>query len=436
MSGNSGTLDEWRNYFRRSNFDIFDVIQYAIMVAASDSPQEFISRRDQIAQTLFSCKFVQCKGCDSVELGVAHGDEEGGCKSTGFHKDACGINENQIMNGRGDEQLEMNLNQREKEKCCKSSGFHRGACGINENKIMNRSRNEQLEMNSNQLGIDNHDADELLAKEIEGELLTVDEVLRIKQILDNSQDQSNSELFASLRKLQLMHLSVDILKATDIGKSVKALTEHGAKNISELAGQMIVLWKDMMDEWFDSIKMVIADSKVAPESDKPIAPYEDEGLPVPPLEEEAFFTFQTAPVDLSNFFDGMDEVEKIHNFNKDFVADLLDRKEEETHKQEIIMNKMAVNGGNDTIFQEKSDAAEIQKKPLQAARQDKLKCLDESGKLEIARRTVRAGYKQNAMRRRSIQVVDARDLPKQELGHARGNTDIKLKKRQRPSTNH
>jgi len=61
---------------------------------------------------------------------------------------------------------------------------------------------------------------------------------------------------------------------------------------------------------------------------------------------------------------------EIHNFNKDFVADLLDRKEEETHKQEIIMNKMAVNGGNETIFQEKSDAAEIQKKPVQAARQD------------------------------------------------------------------
>ncbi|XP_052172281.1 probable mediator of RNA polymerase II transcription subunit 26b [Diospyros lotus] len=270
---------------------------------------------------------------------------------------------------------------------------------------MNRRGNEQLEMNSNQLGIDNHDADEVLAKEIEEELLTVDEVLRIKQILDNSQDESNSELFASLRKLQLMHLSVDILmvwqlrqvfilQATYIGESVKALTEHGVKNISELAGQMIEyavlplarlkLWKDMMDEWFDSIKMVIADSKVAPESDKSNAPYEDEGLPVPPLEEEAFFTFQTAPVDLSNFFDGMDEVEN-----------LLDRKEEKTHKLEIIMNKMAVNGGNDTIFQEKSDVAEIQKKPLQAARQDKLECLDESGKLEAARRMVRAGYKQN-----------------------------------------
>ncbi|XLR02816.1 hypothetical protein HN51_057815 [Arachis hypogaea] len=45
------SLDHWRSYFRScSSFsDIFEIIDHAIMVAASDSPKEFKLKRDSAA---------------------------------------------------------------------------------------------------------------------------------------------------------------------------------------------------------------------------------------------------------------------------------------------------------------------------------------------------------------------------------------------------
>ncbi|KAI3827701.1 hypothetical protein L1987_01784 [Smallanthus sonchifolius] len=54
--------DEWLNYLRNLKGDIFEMIKSAIMVAASDHPQEFQNKRDMIAQTLFSCDLIKCTG--------------------------------------------------------------------------------------------------------------------------------------------------------------------------------------------------------------------------------------------------------------------------------------------------------------------------------------------------------------------------------------
>lgn len=71
----SASLDNWRDYFRRGDSDIFGIIDHAIMVAAADWPKEFKSRRDRIAELLFSCKVSRCIGCDHLELSIA-GQEE------------------------------------------------------------------------------------------------------------------------------------------------------------------------------------------------------------------------------------------------------------------------------------------------------------------------------------------------------------------------
>lgn len=71
----SVSLDNWRDYFRRGDSDIFGIIDHAIMVAAADWPEEFKSRRDRIAELLFSCRVSRCIGCDHLELSIA-GDEE------------------------------------------------------------------------------------------------------------------------------------------------------------------------------------------------------------------------------------------------------------------------------------------------------------------------------------------------------------------------
>ncbi|KAJ9550783.1 hypothetical protein OSB04_014828 [Centaurea solstitialis] len=49
-------MDEWRNNLRSitRNGDVFELIKRAIMVAAYDHPTEFLMKRDEIAQILFS----------------------------------------------------------------------------------------------------------------------------------------------------------------------------------------------------------------------------------------------------------------------------------------------------------------------------------------------------------------------------------------------
>ncbi|CAH8375870.1 unnamed protein product [Eruca vesicaria subsp. sativa] len=46
------------------------------MVAAADCPNKFKSRRDKIAELLFSCKVNRCTSCDHLELSVPGGDKE------------------------------------------------------------------------------------------------------------------------------------------------------------------------------------------------------------------------------------------------------------------------------------------------------------------------------------------------------------------------
>ncbi|KAK1320977.1 putative mediator of RNA polymerase II transcription subunit 26a [Acorus calamus] len=50
------TLEDWRDYFRRANTDIFDVIHNAIFIAASDCPGEFQLKRDGITEKLFTTR--------------------------------------------------------------------------------------------------------------------------------------------------------------------------------------------------------------------------------------------------------------------------------------------------------------------------------------------------------------------------------------------
>lgn len=150
----SGSLENWRNYFRTANSDIFDIIDHAIMVAVSDCPKEFRLRRDGIAERLFSCRMTRCVGCDRLELEVSGDDEEdGGCKS-GFDREAT--------------ELEAGASKESK---------------------VNSSRDDHGEMNRNQVSNFSFGEAEALTDEIEEESQMVGEVLRIKEVLHNSKEE-------------------------------------------------------------------------------------------------------------------------------------------------------------------------------------------------------------------------------------------------------
>nr|GMC79304.1 probable mediator of RNA polymerase II transcription subunit 26B isoform X1 [Ipomoea batatas] len=95
----------------------------------------------------------------------------------------------------------------------------------------------------------------------EDEALTVREALRIKGILDNYEEKSDSILFTSLRMLQLMNISVETLEATKIVESVTCLHKHGSVQIKHLAWTLIKDWKIMVDEWIQATAADITEVK-------------------------------------------------------------------------------------------------------------------------------------------------------------------------------
>ncbi|RWW81120.1 hypothetical protein BHE74_00010513 [Ensete ventricosum] len=139
MASSSGSLDYWRKFFRSANSDIFEVMEHAILVGASDYPQEFRSRRHQIVEKLFAVLLPRCCGCDPV----AEGEE-------------------------GDRSV-----KRDGEKESKVDSSNDGPEDLNRI-VSNYS----------------YDEAEALTEEIEEESQIVGEVLRIKEIFANHRDEA------------------------------------------------------------------------------------------------------------------------------------------------------------------------------------------------------------------------------------------------------
>lgn len=154
-------LDKWREYFRSccDSSDIFDIIKHAILVAACDCPKEFKSRRDQIAETLFSCKMIKCVGCDHVELGVKSGGDEDFKIDGGF-------------------EFEGGRSKESKVDSCRDDQDDGGD-----------DDDDDHQMNDHVGSHFSYDDAEALTDEIEKEAQIHGEVLRIKEILENSEDE-------------------------------------------------------------------------------------------------------------------------------------------------------------------------------------------------------------------------------------------------------
>ncbi|XP_042052071.1 probable mediator of RNA polymerase II transcription subunit 26b isoform X1 [Salvia splendens] len=436
MADAAVSLEKWRGYFRSASSDIFNIIEHAILVAASDCPYDFRLKRDRIAEMLFTCKAIKCFGCDKVELAVPNGD---------------GL-------GNSEDKLKSEID----------------AGGSKESKVNSSSRDYDVD---HVVNYSDGDAEaEALTDDIEEESHFYGEVLRIKDVVDNFEEESDALLFDCLRKLQLMPFSEEILKATEIGKSVNALRKHESKEIRNLARTLIEDWKVMVDSWVNATAAV---AEMAIESVKTSAveeeEEEEEGLPSPPLDEGAFFATPSS-MELSQFFDGMDDdgnprcsggfnknrgsgrkpaIPKIDSRNwrclnpHDSRAPPNDRKPEPKREEATWMKQghlkphrpssdasgpgrpkpSSIESGRfkpslkpkveyETIkVQQKSENHPIQRK-LMPPHQEKANSKDEASvrmKLEAAKRKLQERYQEaeNAKKQRTIQVVELQDLPKQ-----------------------
>ncbi|CAF2102233.1 unnamed protein product [Brassica napus] len=405
MKPSEHSLDNWRDYFRRGDSDIFGIINHAIILAAADFPKEFKSRRDGIAQLLFSCNASRsCIGC---------GHEDNNHETVGVSDDSGG--------GGGDEEDEKKLNDDE---------------------------------------------------------IVVVEVMRIRDILLNRDDESNSVLLRSLRKLESMSLSVDLLKDTEIGKAVNGLRRHGSDEIRELAKALFAEWKDLVDQWMNSVNEVAGDEGT-PESANYSVVDEAEAFPSPPHDLDflapeptgfelsqvlckhifplSYFVLGIiSSVILKTFFfsslfyalghlkilDGLDcdgnprhsvepKRKTMRRPEGTHEANLVGRynKNQQTRREEIDARPMKHSATvEDEHRRQPKQTREqmvhpIQRKPIvipeqkRNSQQDKLKALDLDARFEFAKRKLQESYQQHdkAKRQRTIQVLET--IPKQGKAH-------------------
>ncbi|CAA7388991.1 unnamed protein product [Spirodela intermedia] len=417
-----GELDYWRKHFRSADSDIFIVIEHAILIAASDYPAEFRNRRDQITERLFSCQLPRCFGCDRIKEQAFEVEGEEFSGGTGVLATGCGEKESKVN------------------------------CGTDE-----RQEDEDLKWVSSNYSFDEAEA---LTEEIEEENQIIGEVLRIKEIIVNKDYESDSRLFESLRRLQLMALSVEVLKATEIGKALNGLRRHSSRQISQLVSSLIGAWKILVDEWMDATAAL---TEGTPESKAPSVVEDEEeegGLPSPPMDEGALFTTPGA-MELSQFFDGMsddgcaqkddgsgkraeDRMKKpsAQNQKRSMRKHQPSNKQEESPQEPVAercrpqaevplaqrkLSSSSVASGPgrpqkacvakvNGSFQKRQGSSGTGKKTSSSSH-NLHEEIPVCAKLEAAKRKLHEGYQQaeNAKKQRTIQVMELHDLPKRGL---------------------
>ncbi|KAK1262246.1 putative mediator of RNA polymerase II transcription subunit 26b [Acorus gramineus] len=304
------TMEDWRDFFRRANTDIFDVIHNAIFIAASDCPGEFQSRRDGLTEKLFTTRSI-------LTVPVADGegrDGSRGCESCS--EKSFKESNNSIITV--DEVGELS---------------HKSSCTCDE--------------------------------------IVVRDVMRIRQVLKQKDDQTEAELFDCLRRVGLMKISVEILKVTEIGRAVSDLRKHNSKRIRHLVRTLITCWRGVVDEW---VSATTATTEMTPETVNPSV-----------LNERIVPATQTAPTfEHTKSYNGIVEDNKT---KKQQPLCQVSIAEEKSQTKKILKPLSTASG----LGKCRSEPMGTQKKTSTCS-QEKSKDLDEEFKLESAKRKLHASY--------------------------------------------
>nr|CAD1829576.1 unnamed protein product [Ananas comosus var. bracteatus] len=293
------------------------------------------------------------------------------------------------------------------------------------------------------------EADEL-QDALDDAFVLLDEVLRLKKILDNKNEEDESSLFESLRCLQLMELTVSTLTETDIENSVRGVEGHGSTRVGQLARILLGGWAELRGDSLNTTEAVADAPDTAANS------LDDPWVNFPPLDEGALRAINGPPVDLDELFSK--NPRKIHKFKRDGVkradeACKEERKQEnnsenlrpicvqgsasgkrkredavgrsEPHntltKRGRTSNASSKTSGKDLkryVETMKKDNCELADEPSTVAKTTRQQCSTDDllieTKLEASRTRIREGYNQakDEKQRRKIQLLDLRDIPK------------------------
>ncbi|KAI5062248.1 hypothetical protein GOP47_0022787 [Adiantum capillus-veneris] len=246
-------MERWRVYLEKSGFDFWTICERALTLAYLDHPEDFPLRRDKLAQKLFAPEKLDPDVCEEEAPLIT---------------------------------------------AIKGGGPVHGQTKINYS-----SDEEDPTLHSPSNG--NYDEAEALTEEMEEETLLKRDVFEIKDTLLDSY-KSEREILDSLQRLVFMQLSFDVLKETEIGKTVNSLRKHSSEKIRALVKKLVSEWKDTADHWYKSVEDVTAAARAEQGPDSPLDEEED-GLPSPPMDEGALLAGRTASIEMSQLFDFMDE---------------------------------------------------------------------------------------------------------------------------------
>lgn len=133
----------------------------------------------------------------------------------------------------------------------------------------------------------------------------VAEVFRVKAALASNQQMSEEELLDLLRRLQQLRFTADAIKVTEIGKAVKHLRNYGSKHIRILVRSLIEGWQAIVSECVSDEGAIVDRTPQSMEAS--CIEHEEGGLPSPPMDEAALFATPCTSIQLSEFFDEMDD---------------------------------------------------------------------------------------------------------------------------------
>uniref|UniRef100_A0A0E0I4R3 TFIIS N-terminal domain-containing protein n=1 Tax=Oryza nivara TaxID=4536 RepID=A0A0E0I4R3_ORYNI len=252
------SMDYWLGFFRGAGDSIFDAIDAAIAVAASDHPAALRSRRDAIAERLYTAHLVPGAPPAVPPAGGGGASADAPPAQLLLHPE--------------------------------------GAASV-----PSLCSSDRAEVITDDDGAVPRRDDDPVAAETE----------RIKAILLNDQEKSEATLLELLRRLQQLELTVDTLTVTEIGKAVSSYRKHNSKQIRHLVRLLIEGWKRIVDEWMSSRDAIVDHT---PQSMHPSGLEQDErGLSSPSMDEGALFATPSTSIRLSEenqgskFFDGMDD---------------------------------------------------------------------------------------------------------------------------------
>ncbi|KAL6988061.1 hypothetical protein U1Q18_013808 [Sarracenia purpurea var. burkii] len=421
-----GNLDNWRKFFGFSPSNIFDIIDNAILVAASDDPREFNLRKHGIAKALISpaltpLDFAHCSVSQLCLTKFFDGMHDDGSdpidhQNSGEFKNmknpiplmgkqnvpkpkqpilpVQGELDIPGMDKKGEQvrkRRRLIKKQTAAAKPNKPSNTQSGAARLSrvneEQKEKGSSTETRLHQKSDKAIIQKkplltpvQSSFSLNKEEEQSQIIVKKKILTIKEVLDNSQHESDSIVYDSLRKLQLMTLSMDILEATQIGRSVSALRNHESKPICHLAKTLVKVWKEIVDEWIKSTEATTDPQNSGnvklknTENGRPSISMGNQNVPKP--KQPVLSELDIPTVD-----------KKGEEIKKRPLLIRIKLPARQTKVDTIANQKVT----NDTEFQQKLDMTIVQKKPLPLA---KLKCLDDTAKLEAAKRKLHKRYQE------------------------------------------